>query len=155
MKTYEVLNLFAAQLGSAVKEKIVLTPSSIKERGVIIKVSLLKTWPAVSPRGSSGTRSVRIRLSVCGTAESLEGLSLAVSAIEKLDTYLFTLPEGKRLLSAERKIIPNTRIVTVISEEDSFIDSPDSVSVQDVQDDRICIISFPWEHETLEDENEE
>jgi hypothetical protein len=147
MKTYEVLNLFAAQLEKAVNEKIVITPSSINEKGVVIKVSLLKTFLATPPQGACGTRTSRIRVSVCGTAESLEGLSLAVDAVEKLDKYLLSQAEGKRLLSADGKIIPNTRIVTVVSEEDSFIDSPDSVAVQDVQDDRICLISFPCEQD--------
>jgi hypothetical protein len=39
--------------------------------------------------------------------------------------------------------IPNSRIIQTISEEDSFIDGPDSIAVQDVQDDRIIIITFP------------
>ena len=155
MKTYEVLNLFAEQLEKAINEKIVITPSSINERGVVVKLSLLKTWLLTQPKGNYASRSVKIRVSVCGTAESHTGLFLAVNAIEKLDTYLFTLPQGKRLVSKEGTIIPNTRIATVISEEDSLIDSPDSIAVQDVQDDRICIITFPYEQENLEEENEE
>ena len=143
MKTYEVLNLFAQQLETAVQEKVVVTPSSVDEKGVIIKVSLLKTWLPSKPRGTYGTRSARIRVSVSGTAESLTGLELACDAVEKLDDYLVEGSQEIRLEDAEGRAIANTRIVTVISEEDSFIDSPDSTAVQDVQDDRICIISFP------------
>jgi len=143
MKTYEVLNLFAQQLESAVQEKVVVTPSSVDEKGVIIKVSLLKTWLPAKPSGTYGTRSARIRVSVSGRAESLTGLELACDAVEKLDRYLVQGASGIRLEAVDGSAIANTRIVTVVSEEDSFIDSPDSTAVQDVQDDRICIISFP------------
>lgn len=154
MNTYQVLNLFARQIERSTNEKVIVTPSSVKERGVVIKASLLKTWLPSVPKGTYGTRTVRIRLSVCGTAESHTGLLLAVAAIEKLDRHLIQSPKGSRLQDQDGKTIPNTRIVTVISEEDSFFDSPDSVAVQDVQDDRICIITFPWEEEENEERSE-
>lgn len=143
MTTYKVLNLFARQIERNVEEKIVITPSSVDEKGVVVKVSLLKTWIAAKPVGSLATRSARIRVSVCGRAESLTGLELAVHAVEKLDRFFEQIPGGDRLCNEDGSIIPNTRIVTAVSEEDSFIDSPDTTEVQDVQDDRICIISFP------------
>lgn len=154
MNTYKVLNLFAEQLERAIEEKVVITPSSVNEKGVVVKVSLLKTFLQFMPKGTFATRTMRVRVSVCGTAESLEGLNLATSAIEKLDAYLLVADKGTRLTyleNDEEKIIANTRIVTVISEEDSFIDSPDSIAVQDVQDDRICTISFPVEVMTNEE----
>ena len=39
--------------------------------------------------------------------------------------------------------IPNTRIRQVVSPDDSFIDSPDSVAVQDIEDVRFIYITVP------------
>ena len=49
LNSFKALNAFAKQLerhvsGSAFQTKVVVTPSSIKEKGVVIKVSLLKRF---------------------------------------------------------------------------------------------------------------
>ena len=49
MKTYDALTLFKEQLernvlGTAFKTKVVVTPTSLKEKGLVIAVSLLKTY---------------------------------------------------------------------------------------------------------------
>ena len=38
--------------------------------------------------------------------------------------------------------VPNTRILQQVSQEDSFVSSPDSTEVQDVDDNRIITINF-------------
>ena len=51
MTSFDAMNLFAEQLkrnvinGKKYKTKVVVTPSSVSEKGVILKVSLLKTVP--------------------------------------------------------------------------------------------------------------
>ena len=153
LTSYEALEMFAKQLErnvsstSSFKTKVVITPSSIDEAGVIIKVSLLKTFIPDAVPAAKNSRTLRVRVSVCGRAESMTGLKQATEAIEALDDYLI----GGATLRLEKTEewgpvkIPNSRITQYISEENSFIDSPDSIKVQDVQDDRIVIITFPNE----------
>lgn len=150
MDTFRVLTLFAHQIDRALPAKCVVTPSSINEKGVVVKISLLKTYVQTLPRAMLNTRVVRVRVSVCGTAESHTGLKEAVRIIEALDAYLYSHLEGeahksRQLEDADGKPVPNTRIVSFISEEDSFIDTPDTTEVQDVQDDRTVIIYHQWE----------
>ena len=157
MKSYDVMTLFAQQLERSIassdecKTKVVITPSSVNEKGVVIKVSLLKTFPDKEYQAKSKTRSVRLRVSVCGTVESQTGLKMATGLIEKLDDFfeqdslrLEEIVEGENSMQILRKI-PNTRIAQRISEEDSFLYNPDSTSVQDIQDDRMVTITFQEE----------
>lgn len=157
MKSYDVMTLFAQQLERSIassdecKTKVVITPSSVNEKGVVIKVSLLKTFPDKEYQAKSKTRSVRLRVSVCGTVESQTGLKMATVLIEKLDDFfeqdslrLEEIVEGENSMQILRKI-PNTRIAQRISEEDSFLYNPDSTSVQDIQDDRMVTITFQEE----------
>lgn len=155
MKSYDVMTLFAQQLEQSIsiassdecKTKVVITPSSVKEKGVVIKVSLLKTFPDKEYQAKSNARSVRLRVSVCGTVESQTGLKMATGLIEKLDDFfeqdslrLEEIVEGENSLHFRK--IPNTRITQQISKEDSFFSNPDSTDVQDVQDDRMVTITF-------------
>ena len=157
MKSYDVMTLFAQQLERSIassdecKTKVVITPSSVNEKGVVIKVSLLKTYPDKEYQAKSKARSVRLRVSVCGTVESQTGLKMATGLIEKLDDFfeqdnlrLEKIVEGANSMQTIRKI-PNTRILQRISEEDSFLYNPDSTSVQDIQDDRMVTITFQEE----------
>ena len=157
MKSYDVMTLFAQQLERSIassdecKTKVVITPSSVNEKGVVIKVSLLKTFRDKEYQAKSKARSVRLRVSVCGTVESQTGLKMATVLIEKLDDFfeqenlrLEEIVEGANSMQAVRKI-PNTRITHQISKEDSFFSNPDSTDVQDVQDDRTVIITVPEE----------
>jgi hypothetical protein len=146
LTSFEALGLFAKQLerhigGDSFHTKVVVTPSSVNEKGVVIKVSLLKTFTSDKPATARFTRTLRLRVSVAGSAQSMTGLQQASEAIEAIDGYLTS--GNLRLETAEGEGIPNTRILQQISEEDSFMDSPDSTSVQDVQDDRIVIITIP------------
>ena len=157
MKSYDVMTLFAQQLERSIassdecKTKVVITPSSVNEKGVVIKVSLLKTFRDKEYQAKSKARSVRLRVSVCGTVESQTGLKMATVLIEKLDDFfeqdslrLEEIVEGENSLQSVRKI-PNTRITQQISKENSFFSNPDSTDVQDVQDDRTVIITVPEE----------
>ncbi len=157
MKSYDVMTLFAQQLERSIassdecKTKVVITPSSVNEKGVVIKVSLLKTFPDKEYQAKSKARSVRLRVSVCGTVESQTGLKMATVLIEKLDDFfdqdslrMEEIVEGENSMQIIRKI-PNTRIAQRISEEDSFLYNPDSTSVQDIQDDRMVTITFQEE----------
>lgn len=157
MKSYDVMTLFAQQLERSIassdecKTKVVITPSSVNEKGVVIKVSLLKTFRDKEYQAKSKARSVRLRVSVCGTVESQTGLKMATGLIEKLDDFfeqdslrLEEIVEGENSMQIIRKI-PNTRIAQRISEEDSFLYNPDSTSVQDIQDDRMVTITFQEE----------
>lgn len=157
MKSYDVMTLFAQQLERSIassdecKTKVVITPSSVNEKGVVIKVSLLKTFRDKVYQAKSKARSVRLRVSVCGTVESQTGLKMATVLIEKLDDFfeqdslrLEEIVEGENSMQIIRKI-PNTRIAQRISEEDSFLYNPDSTSVQDIQDDRMVTITFQEE----------
>ena len=157
MTSFNVMNLFVSQLERNIassercKTKIIITPSSVNEKGIVIKVSLLKTAPEQVYQAKRNARSVRLRVSVSGTVESLTGLEQAVELIQKLDSYLSTenlrleeTVEGENSMQTVSKI-PNTRIQQIISNEDSFFSNPDSTDVQDVQDDRIVIITVPEE----------
>ena len=149
LNSFEALNAFAKQLerniaGKEFKTKVIITPSSVNEPGVVIKVSLLKTFIPTDVPASKSSRMLRVRVSVCGRAESMTGLRQALEAIEALDRYLIS--DGLRLEKTEDwgpVKIPYSRIIQYVSEEDSFMDDVDSIKVQDVQDHRIVIITIP------------
>jgi len=150
LNSFDALNAFAKQLerhiaGGEFHTKVVVTPSSVNEKGVVIKVSALKTFIQASPPAARSSRTLRVRVSAAGAAESMTGLKQALCAIEAVDRYLAS--DGLRLEAAGGdgtvRGVPNSRITQAISPEDSFIDSPDSTAVQDVQDDRIVFITFP------------
>lgn len=157
MTSFDVMNLFAFQLkrnvanGEKYKTKVVVTPSSVSEKGVILKVSLLKTVPDKTYQAKTKQRTVRLRVQVAGRVESQTGLQQAVELIENLDKYLDS--ENLRLEEPIEAVngmqgfvkIPNTRIRQTLSPEDSFIDSPDSTTVQDVEDNRTIDITIPME----------
>ena len=144
MNSYEVMNLFASQikrhLPAETKAKVITTPSSVKEKGVTVRISLMQ------PPAARNIRTARLRLQVSGTAESATGLKQAVEMIEAVDRYL----KKPRTLEREEKTeegvkiipVPNTRILQQVSQEDSFVSSPDSTEVQDVDDNRIITINF-------------
>ena len=111
----------------------------------------MKTFRDKEYQAKSKARSVRLRVSVCGTVESQTGLKMATVLIEKLDDFfeqdslrLEEIVEGENSMQIIRKI-PNTRIAQRISEEDSFLYNPDSTRVQDIQDDRMVTITFQEE----------
>jgi hypothetical protein len=146
LNSFDALNAFAKQLerhigGENFHTKIVITPSSVNEKGVVIKVSLLKTFVQSEPPAAKASRTLRVRVSVAGTAESMTGLKQAVEAIEAIDNYLMSA--NLRLETEDGSGVPNSRILQTVIQEDSFIDSPDSTAVQDVQDDRIVLITIP------------
>jgi hypothetical protein len=146
LNSFNALNMFAKQLerhigGEGFHTKIVVTPSSVNEKGVVIKVSLLKTFVQSEPPSARASRTLRLRVSVDGTAESMTGLKQATEAIEAVDDYLMS--NNLRLENEDGSGVPNSRILQTVSQEDSFVDSPDSITVQDVQDDRIVIITIP------------
>ena len=153
MTSFKALRLFQEQLsrltgGSRFKMKVVLTPSSVNEAGAVVKVSLLKSVKDTRTKAAKGTRTLKIRLAVSGRIESLTGLEQALEAIERLDTYfesedlrLEETVEGENSMQSVRKI-PNTRIRQVTSPDDSFIDSPDSVAVQDIDDVRFIYLTI-------------
>lgn len=154
MTSFRALRLFQEQIsrltgGSRFKMKVVLTPSSVNEAGAVVKVSLLKSVKDTRTKAAKGTRTLKIRLAVSGRIESLTGLEQALEAIERLDTYfesedlrLEETVEGENSMQSVRKI-PNTRIRQVTSPDDSFIDSPDSIAVQDIEDVRYIYITIP------------
>jgi hypothetical protein len=151
LNSFEALLAFAAQLERNIASerfhtKVVITPSPVNERGMVIKVSLLKSYlQAVLPPAARTNRVLRVRVSVAGTAESLTGLEQALDAIEVLDRYLAAanLRLEARPDEGEEVIVPNSRIIQTVSGEDSFFDSLDSTEVQEVQDDRIVTITIP------------
>jgi len=150
LNSYKALNDFAYQLERHIRDdqfhtKVVVTPSPVKEQGVVIKVSLIKTFLQGEPRAIRASRMLRVRVSVTGTAESMTGLEQALAAIEAIDSYLASDRLRLEVVDEGRNIrgVPNSRIIQAISQEDSFIDSPDSTSVQDVQDDRVVTITIP------------
>lgn len=156
MTSFKAMQLFADQLkrnvinGKKYKTKVVVTPSSVSEKGVILKVSLLKTTPDKTYQAKTKQRTVRLRVQVAGRAESQTGLQQAVELIENLDKYLdsenLRLEEPIEAANGQSFAkIPNTRIIQTLSPEDSFIDSPDSTSVQDVEDNRTVEITIPME----------
>ena len=153
MTSFRALRLFQEQLsrltgGSRFKMKVVLTPSSVKEAGLAIRLAILKSAKDTSTKAAKGTRTLKIRLNVSGQLESLTGLEQALEAIEKLDSYFATedlrleaVMEGENSMQSIRKI-PDTRIRQVTSPDDSFIDSPDSVAVQDIDDVRFIYLTI-------------
>ena len=146
LNSFEALHAFAAQLERHIVSdkfhtKVVVTPSPVDEKGMVIKVSLLKSFIQTVPRLIHASRMLRVRVSVAGTAESMTGLEQALDAIEALDRYLVS--PDLRLETETGDGIPNSRILQAVSREDSFIDDPDSTEVQDVQDDRIVTIAIP------------
>ena len=156
MTSFDAMQLFAEQLkrnvinGKKYKTKVVVTPSSVSEKGVILKVSLLKTVPDKTYQAKTKQRTVRLRVQVAGRAESQTGLQQAVELIENLDKYLdsenLRLEEPIKATNGQSFAkIPNTRIIQTLSPEDSFIDSPDSTAVQDVEDNRTVEITIPME----------
>ena len=157
MTSFKAMQLFADQLkrnvinGKKYKTKVVVTPSSVSEKGVILKVSLLKTVPDKTYQAKTKQRTVRLRVQVSGRVESQTGLQQAVELIENLDNYLVSenlrLEEPIEAANGMQSFakIPNTRITQTLSLEDSFIDSPDSTSVQDVEDNRTIEITIPME----------
>ena len=65
MTSFKAMQLFADQLkrnvinGKKYKTKVVVTPSSVSEKGVILKVSLLKTTPDKTYQAKTKQRTVR------------------------------------------------------------------------------------------------
>jgi hypothetical protein len=107
---------------------------------MVMKLSLRKSTLDTRTQGGGKTRQVKIRLAVEGTAESHMGLQLALEAIEALDGYL----AYPRPLENESGLpLAGTRIVCAVNPEDSFLDSPDSVAVQDVLDERLLTVTVP------------
>jgi hypothetical protein len=146
LNSFEALNAFAAQLerhivSDTFHTKVVVTPSPVDEQGMVIKVSLLKSFIQTVPRMIHASRMLRVRVSVAGTAESMTGLAQALDAVEALDRY-FVSPD-LRLETETGAGVPGSRIIQAISQEDSFIDNPDSTEVQDIEDDRIVTITIP------------
>lgn len=146
MRSYQCLKLFSKQLERHIESerfatKIVILPSSVDEKGLTVQLAAQKVRRQSVPQGARGSRFVRVRVSVKGTAESLTGLELALDCIEALDDYLGE--PGLHLEDENGKPIANTRIVQRVSEEDSFLDSPDSTEVQDVEDVRMVEITVP------------
>lgn len=145
MRTMEALTLFIAQLERDLsfgddKTKVVLTPASIDEKGLVIKVGLKKTYLSAQTQGVRSTRILKIRLAISGSIESLTGLSQAINAIEAIDTYL---EKPRNLENESGDQIADTRIIQTVSQEDSFIDSPDSTERQDALDERLITITIP------------
>jgi len=146
LNSFEALNAFAKQLerhigGEGFHTKVVVTPSSVNEKGVVIKVSLLKTFIQPEPPAGRFNRTIRVRVSVAGTLTSITGLKQATEAIEAIDNYL--LLANLRLETEDGQGVPNSRITQTINKEDSFVDNPDLTALQDVQDDRFVLITFP------------
>jgi len=130
-KSYEALMLFKEQLKRHVAIKVIVAPTSVNERGVVAKLSIIKNHP--QSRRPSSASLVKLRLAVEGAAESQTGLDLAMTAIEAINAYL---KRPIRLEDAEGNPIPNTRVTQSLSEDDSVLDSPDGTAVQDVLDER-------------------
>ena len=152
MKSHRAFRLFCSQLerhitSGSFATKVVPLPSSVSEKGVHIRVAVLKPTRAAKPsQMGSPPKMVRLRVSVAGSAESMTGLEQAMDAVEALDTYLMHC-DTLRLEDEEGKAIADTRLMQKVSPEDSFLDSPDSTAVQDVQDDRTITIYFPGEED--------
>ena len=147
MNSRNAIELFIMQLKRNVilkesKLKVVLLPSSVKEDGLIITIAPRKTFLDTRTKGVRATRAVRLRLAVEGAEESHTGLFQALEAIEKLDAWLSF---SQNLEGIDGAGIPNTRITSTASEEDSFLSSPNSIEAQDVLDERIITITIPQE----------
>lgn len=131
----KVLYLFKAQLERAINTKVVIAPTPIEEKGLIIKLSLFKAVKSSNLKNSGDV--IKLRLAVEGFAESHTGLDQALSVIEKIE-HIFKTPIHLELKKDE--LIPNTRITQIRSEDDSLLDNPDSTAVQEVLDERIILI---------------
>ncbi len=131
----QILSLFKGQLERSIGAKVVVAPSPIHERGVVVKLSLFKTYKNSNLR--SFGNMVKLRLAVEGAAETHVGLDQALAIIENIDQYL---SKPINLESSDAKILPNTRITQRPSEEDSLLDNPDSTAVQDILDERLIMI---------------
>jgi hypothetical protein len=146
LTSFEALDAFAAQIERNIGStkfftKVVVTPSSVDEKGMIIRVSALKSFLQSEPKGVRASRMLRVRVTVAGTAESMTGLQQAMNAIEALDNYL-----GQTNLHLETSVgelLANSRVIQEVSQEDSFVDNPASTEVQDVEDNRIVTITIP------------
>ena len=134
-KSYDAMILFQKQLQRHTAMKIVIAPTSVNERGLVAKLSLLKAAP--QSRIPSSRPLVRLRLAIDGSAESHTGLKQAFAAIEEINDYL---KRPRNLEDAEGNAIANTRIVQRPSEEDSALDNPDGTAVQDILDERLVIL---------------
>ena len=156
MRSFDALKLFAAQLernirGNTFKTKVVIAPTAVEEKGVVIKLALLKSTPDNARKARFATRTLRIRVSVQGAIESLTGLEQVCDAIERLDSYLAApqlhlkeLGETTSGMTGEISIA-GTRVIQRLSEEDSFVDSPDSTALVSADDDRIVLLTIPAE----------
>ena len=149
MNTSMALQFFVKQVERSIisdtfDTQVITLPSSFSPKGIVIKIAVLKTYIQKQPlTPNNNFRTMRVRITVSGTAESETGLFMALDAIEKLDNFLSNKGNDIRLENLLAEKLPNTRITQSISEEDSFLDSPDSTSVQDVEDSRIVTITFP------------
>jgi len=146
LTSFDALTAFAKQLERHIATedahtKVIITPASVKEKGLVIKVSVLKLFKQSQPREIRASRMLRVRVSVVGSAESQTGLKQALGMIEALDNFFGQ--NNLRLEVSAGELVPNSRMFQEISQEDSFFDSPDSTEVQDVQDDRIITITIP------------
>lgn len=146
MNSFDVLKIFATQLEKSLpaelKAKVVITPSSVKGKGVTLRLSMLKTSLGSKTYADRKTRTVLLRLQVSGTAESMTGLKQAIELIEALDRFLALPGNLVRVTEKGPEAIPNTRIIQSVSQEDSFLANPDSTEVQDVDDNRLITITF-------------
>ncbi len=147
MKSYDALNLFRSQLERNIasdffKTKVVLVPSPVREKGLHIQLAVLKTGFENRSPAYDATRTLRVRVTVAGSLESSKSLSMALDAIEKLDSYT---NRTLHLEDEQGNPVPNTRIITKVSPEDSFLDTPGSTEIQDAEDVRTCLITFPAE----------
>lgn len=130
-KSLEAMMLFKAQLQRHTAIKIIIAPTSVDEKGVVAKLSLVKNYDQSKRQGTQSI--VKLRLAIEGTAESMKGMDLAMAAIEEINTYL---KKPRNLEKEDGICIPNTRITQSLSEDDSVMDNPDGTSVQDVMDER-------------------
>jgi len=139
MNSFDAMTCFTEQIrkaisGNGFNAKVITTPSPVDEKGMVVKVSMLKTYKA------KPGRNVRLRVSVCGAAESDQGIKDALTAIERIDDYL---ENTRHLEDLEGCKIANSRIIQAVTEEDSFFTSPDDLQVQEVEDNRIVTITIP------------
>jgi hypothetical protein len=134
-EAFDAMNLFAAQLKRDLELKVLVLPVSIKEKGVVVTLAMRKTHTQSDRSGAA--RVVKMRLAVEGSVESQKGLELALNAIEAIDAYL---EKPRNLSDSSGSPIANTRIVQSVSEEDSFLPTPDSTDVQDAIDERLVIL---------------
>lgn len=131
MDSFSAMNLFALQLKRHTTLKVVVAPTSLKEKGVHASVAMKKTLE--TSRRPGAKQLVRLRLTVDGTAESQTGLAQVMAGIEEMNVYL---KRPRNLEDESGASIPNTRITQKLSEDDSILDNPDGTAVQDILDER-------------------